>query len=617
MTFLGKILTIDLSSQRVETEEYDETLARRFLAGRAANSYRLYRELPGGTDALDPENPLVLSCGLLTGTEAPASSRLHVSSRSPLTGLLGSSNVGGHFGAELRAAGYQSLLIRGRSERPVYLSITGDGVTLIDATDLWGRDSWETQEILRQRAGDCHARTMAIGPGGEAMVRYGCIMTDRGHAAGRTGMGAVMGSKRLKAIVVRGGDRQHQAGPEAKEAVRRYATAIRNAPRYPIYSKYSNTTYVSWADETGILSTRNYQRNRFEKVQQIDGMKIIDYVTRSKSCHRCPVHCKAEVKIESGPFAGTEGERPDIEPIVALGSKCGVDDAEAVLYLYNLCGKLGIDVISAASCLAFAMDLTERGILSQSDTDGVNLTWGNTHAMETMLLKIARREGFGALLAEGTARAAKQIGRGAEQFAYHAKGLELTAYDPRGAMGTALGYAVSSRGGDFTSVYALPEYRWDAEQGRREFGTPNSVDRLSTEGKGPMGNRAMSVSVALDSLGLCKVAALSVVGDFTLTAEAELASALSGWDFSPAELLSIGERVITVERLFNLRHGASRSDDRLPAHFLRDGLPEDPNRGGTVDLEPMLAQFYATMGWDDQGRPTAEKLIDLGLQSEE
>lgn len=613
MSFLGRVLTVDLTDRSIHSSHCDEEMVDRFLAGRGANSYRLYKSVPAGTGPLDPENPLVMSGGLLTGTEAPASSRLHVSARSPLTGLLGSSNVGGHFGAELRAAGFQTLLIHGRSEAPVYLSITEDGATLEEATELWGRDAWETQEILRSRMGGDRVRIMAIGPGGEALVRYGCILTDRGHAAGRTGMGAVMGSKRLKAIVVRGGDRQRQAGPEAREAVRKYAVTIRNSPRYPIYSRFSNTTYVRWADETGILSTRNYQQNRFEGVERIDGTRIIDYVTRSKSCHRCPVHCKAELRIDSGPFAGTEGERPDIEPIVALGSKCGVDNVEAVLYLYNLCGRLGIDVISAASSIAFAMELTERGIISPSDTDGIELRWGDYRAMETMLRKIARREGFGDLLAEGVAEAARRIGRGAEEYAFHSKGLELTAYDPRGAMGTALGYAVSSRGGDFTSVYAVPEYRWDPQQGEREFGTPASVDRLSTEGKGLLVKRAMSVSAVLDSLGLCKVAALSVVGDFSLQAEAELASTLSGRDLTAERLLAIGERIITVERLFNLRHGDGRLDDRLPSRFLREGLPNDPNRGGTVDLEPMVVQFYSAMGWDRQGRPLEEKLRELGL----
>ncbi len=611
--FLGKVLEVDLTNRRIEAVEMDEALARRYLGGRGINSYRLYAELPETAGPLDPQNMLLLSGGLLTGTEAPSSSRMHVSARSPLTGFLGSSNVGGHFGAELRAAGFQSIVIRGQADAPVSLRIFSDRAELVDATELWGRDAWETQKILQQQLGGERTRVVSIGPGGESLVRYGCIMTERGHAAGRTGMGAVMGSKRLKAIAVRGDGRKTSDDPAMRETIRRYAAAIRNAPRYPIYSKYSNSGFVLWADETGILATRNYRENRFEGAGRIDGTKIIDYVTKPSGCYRCPVHCKAELRIESGPFAGTEGERPDIEPIVALGSKCGLDDVEALLYLYNLCGKLGIDVISAASSVAFAMDLYERGILSRSDTDGVELTWGNARAMEIMFRKIARREGFGAMLAEGVAEAARLIGRGAEQYAYHSKGLELTAYDPRGAMGTALGYAVSPRGADFTSVHALPEYRWDAEKGAQEFGVPGSVDQHSTEGKGILIKHTMSVSAAVDSLGICKVAALNVVDDFSLRAEAELASAVSGFELTPQDLLAVGERVLNVERLFNLRRGASRLDDGLPDRFRRIGLPEGPHRGATVDLEPMLEQYYGVMGWDADGSPTAEKLRDLGV----
>ena len=613
MGFLGKVLIVDLTSRRIETVEMDDGLARRYLGGRGINSYRLYAELPGTAAPLDPENLLLLSGGLLTGTEAPSSSRLHVSARSPLTGLLGSSNVGGYFGAELRSAGLQSVVVKGQSDAPVTLRIMGDQAEIVDASDLWGLDAWETQKILQQQPGGEHTRVLSIGPGGESLVRYGCIMTERGHAAGRTGMGAVMGSKRLKAISVRGDGRKVSDDPAMREVVRRYAAAIRNASRYPIYSKFSNSGFVLWADETGILATRNYRQNRFEGAARIDGTKIIDYVTKSSGCYRCPVHCKAELRIESGPYAGTEGERPDIEPIVALGSKCGLADVEALLYLYNLCGKLGIDVISAASSVAFAMDLFERGILSSSDTDGVELKWGNAQGMETMFRKIARREGFGAVLAEGVAEAARLIGRGAEQYAYHAKGLELTAYDPRGAMGTALGYAVSSRGGDFTSVHALPEYRWDAEKGAQEFGESKSVDQHSTEGKGVMIKHTMSVSAAMDSLGICKVAALNVVDDFSLRAEADLASAVSGFDLTPRDLLAVGERILNVEKLFNIRYGASRLDDRLPDLFRRTGLPKEPHQGATVDLEPMLEQYYGAMGWDAEGRPTAEKLRELGI----
>ncbi len=613
MGFLGRILDVDLTHQRVAVAEYDEGLARHLLTGRGATSNELLRRVPAGIDPLGPDNPLVMSSGLLTGTEAPASSRLHVGARSPLTGLLGSSNVGAHFGAELRAAGYQTLILHGRADRPVYLSITSRGVELLDARELWGLDAWETQDQLSSLTGNSSARFMVIGPGGEAGVPYACIMTERGHAAGRTGMGAVMGSKGVKAIVVRGESHPRSENPAAHQAVREYAMAIRNSPRYATYSTYSNTRLVGFANEAGLLATRNYQQGQFEEVEGIDGPKVQEYVRKSKGCYRCPVHCKAEIKVDSGPFAGFEGERPDFEPLVALGSKCGVGDVEAVLYLYNLCCRLGIDVISAASSIAFAMDLFDKGIISAADSDGMELRWGDSHAMEVMLRKIARREGFGAVLAEGVARAAAQIGRGAEALAYHVKGLELTAYDPRGAMGTALGYAVSTRGADFTSIYAVPEYRWEPERGEKVFGSPLSVDRLSPEGKGALIRRSMSVSATLDSLGLCKVPVLSVVGEFSMEAEARLTSALTGWQITPSDLLTIGERIINIERLFDLRQGAEVSDDTLPGYFAHSRVAGGPTEGRRVDVEPMVRQFYAAMGWDADGRPTEEKLKELGI----
>ena len=302
-------------------------------------------------------------------------------------------------------------------------------------------------------------------------------------------MGAVMGSKNLKAIAVRG-QRQRFEHDEATETLLRdYVAKVRASPRYETWARFSNTAMVAWAHEAGLLATHNYRRVRFEGAERIDGTRLMDYVTRPRSCHRCPVHCKAGIEIREGPYAGTRGARPDLEPIINLGSKCGVDDPEAVLYLYNLAGELGIDAISTGGALAFAMDLYERGILSVKDTDGLELTWGNAEAMATMMRSIALRKGFGAVLAEGVRRAAEQIGRGAEAYAYHSKGLELTGYDPRGGMGTALGYAVSTRGGDFTSVYAVPEYRWQPEQGREWFGSEKAVDRLSVDGKGQLVKR--------------------------------------------------------------------------------------------------------------------------------
>jgi aldehyde:ferredoxin oxidoreductase len=613
--FVGQLLSVDLTTGEIEHPKIPDKLLRQFLGGRGINAWLLAQHVGPGTDPLGPENVLGVSCGLLTGTEAPSSSRLHVSARSPLTGLLGSSNVGGHFGAVLRAAGVQTLLIRGRAQHPVTLWIDGDRIELRDAAHLWGLDTRAAAESLQEKLSS-KARLMVIGPGGENQVRYACILTDTRHAAGRTGMGAVMGAKNLKAIAVRGQKRWRRQGERVRELVLDYVDTIRAAPRYETYARFSNSAFVTWANEVGILATRNYRQVRFEGADRIDGQRLINYVTRPRSCYRCPVHCKAEIEIREGRYGGTRGERPDIEPIVNLGSKCGVDDAEAVLYLYNLAGSLGIDVISTASALAFAMDLYERGILSTEDTDGIELIWGNAETMETMMHRIARREGFGAVLAEGVRRAAQIIGRGAEAYAYHSKGLELTAYDPRGGMGTALGYAVSPRGGDFTSVYAVPEYRWEPEQGRAWFGTEKAVNRLSIEGKGQLVKRTMVVSAVLDALGICKVPVLSVVGDYSLENEAQLMAAMAGWDVTADELALVGERIVNLEKLFNIRHGASREDDDLPDHFTEDRVPDPgPTQGMTVDIQQMVKDFYDAMGWDENGYPTPEKLKELDLES--
>jgi aldehyde:ferredoxin oxidoreductase len=494
------------------------------------------------------------------------------------------------------------------------LWIGPDGIEIRDATHLWGMDSRAATSALNDELGD-KVRLAVIGIGGENQVRYACIVTGTRHAAGRTGMGAVMGAKNLKAIAVWDAPSRHGLTDPARRAVRAYADRIRHSPRYQTYARYSNTNFVNWANDFGVLATHNYQHVRFEGAAQIDGSKLIDYVTRSRSCGRCPLHCKADVEIRNGPYAGTRGERPDIEPIINLGAKCGLDDPEALLYLYNLCGTLGLDVISVGGVLAFAMELYQRGILTSLDTDGVALTWGNAQAMEEMIDRIARREGFGAVLAEGTRRAAQIIGRGAATYAHHTKGLELTGYDPRGLMGSALGYAVSTRGGDFTSVYAAPEYRWDAQQGLEWFGTSESVNRFSTEGKGALVKRSMIVSAVLDALGVCKVPVLSVIGDFGLENEAALAEALTGCAFDAHSLATAGERIINLERILNLRYGAAPEDDCLPERFVRQEVTDDaPTRGMTVDIVRMVADFYEAMGWDEQGLPQRSKLVELGLE---
>lgn len=613
MNIPGKKITVDLSAQTAEIEPFPAEWVRKYLAGRGANSFVIYRDIPKNLDPFDPQNVIVFSGGLLTGTEAPASSRLHVSSKSPLTGGMGSSNVGGGFGAQLAGAGFQTLVIRGKAEQPCYLLVQDGKCEVLKADFLWGKDTWDTQSILKSHLGDQNLEVMTIGPAGEGLVRFASILTGRGHAAGRTGMGAVMGSKNLKAIVVKKEGKRSEISRAAREAIKRYNQKILNAPRYSLFSKLSNTFLISWANDMGILATRNYKQATFEGAEQIDGRKMIEYVVKHKSCSRCPVHCKAEFRIPRGPFAGMVGERPDLEPIIALGSKCGVDDPQAILYLYNLCSRVGVDVLTTGSVLAFAMEAYEKGILTKEDADGIELTWGNYRAMEEMIHLIARRKGLGKILAEGVQRAAETIGRGAEQFAYHSKGLELTGYDPRGLMATALGYAVSTRGGDFTSVYALPEFKWDPRKGKEEFGTEKAVDRLATEGKGPLVKRSVLVSAVLDSLGICKVPALSLIGDFDLKNEAELTSLLTGQEVKAEELFGIGERIFNLENLFNLRHGKGTPKDSIPEMFRKTPLADGVVRGARVNMKPLLDDFYKVMGWDSQGRPTRQKLEELRL----
>jgi aldehyde:ferredoxin oxidoreductase len=613
MDIPGKKIEVDLSTGEKRIEPFPEEWIRMYLAGRGINSFLIHRDIGKEVDPLSPSNVIVFSGGLLTGTDAPASSRLHVSARSPLTGGLGSSNVGGMFGAQLANAGFQTVVVRGMAERPSYLFLHDGRCDVLNAEFLWGKDTWETQSILKSHLEDESLEMMAIGPAGEGLVRYASILTGRGHAAGRTGMGAVLGSKNLKAIVVKKESKRRKTNPAARDAVNRYHQKILAAPRYPLFSKLSNTFLISWANEMGILATRNYQKSTFEGAAQIDGRNMIDYVVKHKSCTRCPVHCKAEFRIPEGRFAGMTGERPDLEPIIALGAKCGVDDPQAILHLYNLCSRLGVDVLTMGSVLAFSMEAYEKGILTPEDTEGIELTWGNDRAMEEMIHRIVRRQGLGKVLGEGVQKAAESIGRGAEQFAYHSKGLELTGYDPRGLMATALGYAVSTRGGDFTSVYALPEFKWDARRGKEEFGTEKAVDRLAVEGKGLLVKRSILASAILDSLGICKVPALSLIGDFDLKNEAELTSLLTGWEVRPEELFRIGERVFNLENLFNIRHGKGAEKDTIPEMFRKTPLADGVVRGAKVNMEPMLRDFYDAMGWDSGGRPSREKLEELGL----
>ena len=618
-SYTGRVLEVDLTRKSWRFRPYPGEWMQRVLCGRGFNVRMLYDDVRKGTDPLGPDNPLIVSCGLLTGTIAPASSRVHFNALSPLTGLLGSSNVGGGLGNAMRTSGLQTLILRGACDQPSYLLIDGDSIRIMDARTLWGLDAWETLVRLRNQHGNETAELFVIGPGGEKRVRYACILTDLDHAAGRTGLGAVMGAKMLKAVVISGRNRRAMDQPAyQRTAMKHYIRQIRRSSHARFFSTYGGAGYVKWADDMGILATRNYRQNRFEAVDEIDGTRLRSNVIRARGCYRCPVKCKAELRFDHPRFAGVPATRPEFEPMVNLGSKCGLADLEALVYVDNLCSRLGIDSISTGNAIAFAMDLFDRKILTIVDTGGLDLSWGNGDAMETLIRQIAARQGLGSVLALGVRRAAEIIGKGAEDLAPHVKGLELSAYHPYNIMGTALGYAVSNRGGDYNNVYASLEYGWSAEKASHEFGTPMAVDITSIFGKAPLVRRASLVNIVLDCLGLCKVPALSLIGDFDLENEAELATAVTGQPWDAGLLFQIGERIMNLERLFNIRHGARGEDDRLPRMFFSREYISGNNPAQPPDwMEPMLLEFYRVMGWDEGGCPRPETLTRLGIRPDD
>jgi len=423
-------------------------------------------------------------------------------------------------------------------------------------------------------------------------------------------MGAVMGSKNLKAIVMAKGVKRKSPVKTslAREAVKQYVKTIKASPDFKTFAQYGGAGYVKWADDMGIMPARNYRDKRFSQVDNIDGRHLDVFKLKSSGCYNCPVQCKAVLNFDREKNPEKTATRPEFEPMLNIGAKCGLDDLEAIVYLDNLCSKLGIDSTSAGTTMAFAMDLYDRGILTLEDTHGLELVWGNAHVMETLINQMAFAEGFGEVLSKGVRQAARIIGKGADQYAAHVKGLELSAYHPGSIMGTTLGYAVSSRGGDYNNVYASLEYRWSEEQASMRFGSPEAVDIHATGGKGKLIRRAVLVNIVLDSLGLCKVPVLSMIGTFDLKGEAALASSLTGLAVTADELFETGDRIAGMERYFNLRQSPGMDQDTLPPMF----MDQPGSKLNQEALDEMIGDYYTAMGWDKNGNPDPGLLKGTG-----
>jgi aldehyde:ferredoxin oxidoreductase len=605
----GGVLTVDLTRKTCRYQDYPQA-AKPFLGGRGFNAWYLWHHLNPGIDPLGPDNRLLISAGLLTGSAAPCSARLHVNALSPLTGILGSANIGGYAGTWLRSCNLASIIIHGASFDPVYLYIDATSAKLLPAADLWGLDAIAVQDRLRQIHCDEKIRILTIGPAGENQVRFAAIMTEKDHAAGRTGLGAVMGAKHLKAIVIAKGHHKHLPAdtPRKKQAVKTYVHLVKTAPEFSFFSRFGGAGYLSWVNDFGIMGVKNYTRIGVTDINAIDGRKLAKQIVRSSGCAKCPVQCKADLVMD--PAKPEEiSTRPEFEPVINFGPKCGLADMAAIVRLDNLCNRLGLDTTSTASVIAFAMDLADNGLMPKALQQNLDLSWGNAGTMEALVHDIAAgTTELGRLLGRGVRYAARQIGGDAAAHAAHVKGLELTAYHPGAIMGTALGYAVSSRGGDYNNVYASLEYSWSKDQAIAEFGTAEAVNIHSTTAKGWLIKKAVITNILVDSLGLCKVPVLSLLKSFNLEPEITLMNTLAETCFSRDDLMKSGEAIAALEKRFNLRHADRPLTDDLPDMFF--SRKDNPSGLTRESLTAMLAEFYQAMGWDKNGVPPEPKNSD-------
>jgi aldehyde:ferredoxin oxidoreductase len=593
---------VDLTSGKVDAEPLDPQLARHGLGGRGLNSLRLLDELHAATDPLSPANVLLVGVGPLTGTALPCSSRFTVSARSPQTGFLGDGNAGGHFAAELKFAGYDQLIITGASPRPVYLLIAPERAELRPAADLWGRDVWQTTDAIRGELGDPGVQVLTIGRPAELGVRFAGVITGHSRAAARTGMGAVMGSKRLKAVAVRAGGLRHAALASPSEFAALAAGIERDILAHPGFEKrkrLGTTALVSGLQALGILPTRHFQEGLFDAAGQVSGERLAETVkVKHKACFGCPVHCSRFYVLPDGTMA----EGPEYETLCGFTSRIGNDDLHFALRMGASVNRHGLDSISLTEAIGWLMECAQRGLVSAGDVDGLDLTWGNRSTIAALVEKVANREGVGDLLADGALAAARRLGRGTESLVMQVKGLDMICGDPRGIKAYGLTYAIASRGADHLRAEPFFELTGDRELARQRFGSPDAADRLAWRGKASLVNYTEQIAFFTDALTMCKNIGLCMD---ILTPEriAALLRAALGEDVTPAHLAQIAGRVLDAERLFNLREGLDPAADTLPPRFLAEPLQRGPSSGQVVELDKMLPEYYRLRGWGSDGRP--------------
>lgn len=608
--YMGQILWIDLTRSEVRRDSLSEDWLEAFIGGSGLGAKYLYEMTDERTDPLGPENPLIFLTGPFTGTPVPLSGRHAVVSRSPLTTIFGESDVGGTWGAALKKAGYDGIIVTGRAERPVYLWVNEDRVEIREASHLWGRDTYEVDILLKSET-HREAVISAIGQAGENQVPLASIMTDGkdGRAAGRCGMGAVMGAKYLKAIAVYGTRKVEVFRPDEVERLPKAYSAMinKNAENF---RKWGTAGSLSLFESMGTLPLQNWKFvGRWEEsAEKINGVTLSETVLTGRYfCDACTLGCGRRVKIERGPYAGVDGAGPEYETLALLGSNCLIDDLEALCYANELCNRFGLDTISTGAVIAFGMEAYEKGLIDKEDTAGVELRWGDPSALIEMIRAIAHRRGFGEVLGKGVRRASEIIGKNSIEFAPHIKGLELPAHDPRGYNAGAVGFATSSRGACHLSGLS---HTFERVLRSPEMGILEPADRYEVKGKGVMAAKSQNLMGMMDSLKLCK---FILFGGVTLTDIVRWYHLVTGREISIDEFTKTGERIFNLKRLYNVRLGISRKDDTLPFRhltFKRIGPGLTPN---LPPLGQMLSEYYEYRGWSEEGIPTLHKLEELGL----
>jgi aldehyde:ferredoxin oxidoreductase len=603
--YAGRILHVDLSSGKTWIEPLKEELAKKYIGGIGLGMRLLLDNSKPGVDPFDPENPLVCATGPLSGSMVPTGGNGHAFvSKSPQTFAMGEAKSHGHFGTEMKRAGYDAFIFHGKAEKPVYVWIDDDSVQIMDAKHLWGKSTGETDDAIKQELKDFYVRVAAIGPAGEKLVRIACIINDKTRAAGRTGMGAVMGSKNLKAIAIRGSKDVKVANLERLLELVKVQHERMKGPAARKYRTLGTPENVLVLQKLVAMPTNNFTRATFDGAERISGEYLNErFVAKVIGCSSCAMRCEHIAVVPEGPYKGTT-TRVEYEPLWAIGPNCGVGNLDAILKGMDLGNYYGVDTISIGGIVSFAMDLYEHGLISKEDLGGLELKFGNSEAMIEMIKRVCLREGFGDVLAEGVKLAADKVGKDAYKYAVHIKGVEMSGYDIRGLKTAALGYAVSFRGADHNRHGA---YGPDVS---------GKVNRFKAEkGRGKLVRETEDLYAVIDSLIVCKFSRGTYVDGYKDLVN--LYNAVTGLEMTAEELQKGGERVNNLGRLFNIREGLTRKDDTVPWKVMNVPIPDEGIAKGSFvsqeDLDILLDDYYETRGWNKEGVPTVEKLAEIGM----